>query len=65
MSHGTSAPALMNADELAAALGIPKRAVYTLARENRIPTVRIGRRVRFDVRAVVEALADVGERRGR
>ena len=65
MSQGTSAPTLVTADELAATLGIPKNAVYALARENRIPTVRIGRRVRFDVRAVVDALADAGERRGR
>ena len=48
---------LITADELAAALGIPKNAVYKLARENRIPTVRIGRRVRFDKNIVIEALS--------
>jgi excisionase family DNA binding protein len=65
VSQSTASPALITADELAAALNIPKRSVYALAREDRIPTVRIGRRVRFDVRAVVAALAVGQDGRGR
>jgi excisionase family DNA binding protein len=49
---GDTLPLLTNATDLAAALGIRKHTVYELAREGRLPSVRIGRVVRFDTAAV-------------
>ncbi len=44
-----AAPAdLIDVDEAAAMLKLPKVSVYELARTGKIPHVRIGRRVRFD-----------------
>jgi excisionase family DNA binding protein len=46
---------LLTADQAAAVLGaIPSKTVLQLAREGRLPSVRIGRHVRF-VRAELEA----------
>ncbi len=51
---------LLDADDVAALLGIPVKTVRQFAREGRLPCRRIGRHVRF-VRAEVEA-AVVDER---
>ena len=43
---------LLNADDVAALLGVPKSWVYAAAREGRIPTVQLGRYYRFRPEAV-------------
>ena len=58
--HATAAPPigrLLTAPELAEKLGsISRDRLFELAREGKIPHCRIGRSVRFDVRAVGEWL---------
>ena len=39
---------LMTPDEIAAVLRIARKTVITMAREGRIPCIRVGRFVRFD-----------------
>jgi excisionase family DNA binding protein len=43
---------LLTPDELAARWSVPKSQCYRLAREGKLPAVRIGRYVRFAVAAV-------------
>lgn len=43
----TSSSRLLTADELADRWQVPKSHVYRLAREGRVPTVKIGRYYRF------------------
>ncbi|MGZ4166542.1 MAG: helix-turn-helix domain-containing protein [Solirubrobacteraceae bacterium] len=43
---------LWTADEVAAFLRVPKQDVYLMSRRGQIPTVRLGRRVRFDPRDI-------------
>jgi excisionase family DNA binding protein len=43
-----SAKPLRDADWLAERLGVKRFTIYDLAREGRIPVVRVGRTVRFD-----------------
>jgi excisionase family DNA binding protein len=43
----SSAPRLLTADELSERWQVPKTHVYRLAREGRVPVVRIGRYFRF------------------
>jgi excisionase family DNA binding protein len=40
--------------EAAAALGISERSLWKLAKEGRIPVVRVGRSVRYDERDLVD-----------
>jgi excisionase family DNA binding protein len=49
-------PALVNAEAVAAALSLPKSCIYEYAKAGRIPSVRAGRHVRFDLVAVRVAL---------
>jgi excisionase family DNA binding protein len=49
---------LLRAEDVAGRIGASKQAVYLLARENTLPSVRWGRSVRFDpadVEAFIEA----------
>ena len=45
---------LLTPDELAERWSVPKAQVYRLAREGQVPTVRLGRYVRFDPAAVAD-----------
>ncbi len=50
------------ADEIAQILRIPKGRVYELARQGKLPAVRIGRQVRFREDAVEAWLSGLEER---
>lgn len=52
----TATPRLVTADELAELLTISRSHVYQLAHDGVIPSVKIGRNVRFEVAAVLAAL---------
>jgi excisionase family DNA binding protein len=45
---------LLNAEQAAALLSVPKSWVLAQAREDKIPHVRLGRYVRFDANALEE-----------
>ena len=47
-------PALLDAEQAGALLGVPRSWVLAEARADRIPHVRLGRYVRFDERALEE-----------
>ena len=47
---------LIDAEELAMRLNVPKSWVYASARSGRIPSVRLGKYRRFDYEAVQEAI---------
>lgn len=51
---------LMDAPGAAERLGVRLHRVYALVRENRIPSVRIGRQVRIDPAALEEWIASGG-----
>ncbi len=54
----STSPCLVTAQKVSEALSMPVPRVYELARTGRIPAVRVGRSVRFDLGAVRRALAD-------
>lgn len=47
-------PRLIDAVEVSRQLGIPQQQIYSLVRQNRIPHVRAGRRIRFSVPALLD-----------
>ena len=49
---------LLTPEQLAARLQVPVSWVYEQSRHNNIPTHRIGRYVRFDIREVLQYLAE-------
>jgi excisionase family DNA binding protein len=50
---------LLEADEVAELLGVPRTFVYALARRGELPTVRVGERyVRFRAEALAEWIAE-------
>lgn len=53
MTAITSLPRLLTADEVADATGLPKARVYELARDGDMPSVRLGRAVRFSETALL------------
>ena len=55
---------LLSAEQVAELLNIPQRTVLQLAREERLPSVVIGRRVRFS-RPAVEAAVEAAMREHR
>ena len=59
-SPPSSVSPLWTASQLAELLKVPKARVYELARLGSLPSVRIGRTVRFDVAAVTRWLRDGG-----
>ena len=60
VATGLAAPQrLLDADEVAAVLGVARTFVYTLARRGELPTVRIGDRyVRFRAQALERWIAE-------
>ena len=50
---------LLEADELADALQVPRPGVYELARQQVLPAVRIGRQIRFRQEAIETWLASL------
>ena len=50
------APQLLEADELATALKLSKHTIYRWGKTGRIPSVRLGRKVRYELDRVLEAL---------
>jgi excisionase family DNA binding protein len=55
-SYGDQRAKLDTVDVLAAWLDVSRWQVYRLVREDRIPSIRVGQRLRFDREAVREAL---------
>jgi excisionase family DNA binding protein len=55
-------PRLVEVDELAAVLGVTRWSVYRWAAQGRIPCVRAGRKVRFELERVIAALRSEGPR---
>jgi len=53
-------PVLLTAQELAQRLRVPTARVYELARQDAIPSVRLGRQIRFDCEAVARWIAAGG-----
>jgi excisionase family DNA binding protein len=47
---------LLTAEELAQYLNVTKHCIYRLVEQNRIPHLRVGRAVRFNVQEVTEYL---------
>jgi excisionase family DNA binding protein len=47
-------PSLMTAEQISAKLAVPKTRVYAAARSRELPSVRLGRYVRFDPAAVLD-----------
>jgi excisionase family DNA binding protein len=56
------APALVDADELAQALSLPRSQIMTLARQGKIPSLRVGKYVRFNLAEVELALRNGAEK---
>jgi excisionase family DNA binding protein len=56
-SQTSGAPRLVTAKQLATDLSFRLDRVYELARTGRIPSIRIGRAMRFNLEAVLQALA--------
>ena len=52
MSGAVTASRLLTADDLAERWQVPKAHVYRLTRSGQLPTVKLGRYCRYDVRAV-------------
>ena len=52
---------LLTTTQLAEQTGIPERRLYALVRDNLIPTVRLGRQVRFSKQAVEAWIAEGGQ----
>ncbi len=52
-------PSVLTADEVAAMLRISRWQAYELAKSGRLPSLRLGRAVRFPRRAVLELLGEV------
>ena len=57
---GTQAPDVMNVEEVAEYLRIPRSSVYKLAKNRRIPSQKAGRQWRFSRKAIDEWLATLG-----
>ena len=53
----TAVDELLTADEVARLLGVTPEWVYSRSRQHRIPTVRLGRYVRYRRRAILEWVA--------
>jgi excisionase family DNA binding protein len=51
---------LLQADEVAAMLGVSVQRVYALAREGLLPSVKLGRQVRFDSKQLEEWIKSGG-----
>ena len=47
---------LVSADELSEVLSLPRSSIWRLARQGSIPSIRIGRQLRFDKEAVLNSL---------
>lgn len=55
LGNGRKEGGLLTPDELADKLKIPVTWVYEQSRQNKIPTHRLGRYIRFDLREVLES----------
>ena len=62
MHSAPPAPRLVEVDEIAAVLGVTRWSVYRWAAQGRIPCVRAGRKVRFELERVIAALRSEGPR---
>ncbi len=64
-SHHDAAPLLLTEREVARALGVSARTVWTLADSGELAVVRLGRRIkRYDLRDI-QALIDARKDRGK
>lgn len=66
-SHGPSASCLkvgpltrrlLDIDEVAVYIGLSRHTVYTMVSQRRIPFVKMGRRTKFNLRAIDEWIAE-------
>jgi excisionase family DNA binding protein len=57
-------PRVVEADDVAAVLNVTKWSIYRWAAQGRIPCVRAGRKVRFELERVIAALRSEGPRVG-
>jgi excisionase family DNA binding protein len=57
MAEAVAIPKLISARQVAEATGLPYHRVFELAREGKIPCVRLGRSVWFTAEAVAAVLA--------
>ena len=57
---GLTAASLMTADDLAARWQVPKSHIYRLTRSEQLPTVRLGKYVRYTISAVEQFESDGG-----
>jgi excisionase family DNA binding protein len=55
LKQGSQAGPLLTAEELAAQLKVPVSWVYERSRQGSIPTVRVGRYIRFRLQEVVDS----------
>lgn len=51
---------MLTANQLAEKLNVSEQVIWRLARENKIPHIRIGRAMRFDLEKVLTALTPNG-----
>jgi excisionase family DNA binding protein len=64
-AQAPAAPLLLTARQAAAALQVCEKTLWTLTRDGKLPAVRIGRAVRYDVadvRRFIEAAKAAGSR---
>jgi len=57
VERATEVDDLLTADEVARLLGVTPERVHSRSRQHRIPTVRLGRYVRYRRRAILEWVA--------
>lgn len=54
---GSAVPALLTAGEVAVVLRVPRSTIYELARNRRIPFLKVGRRTLFDQQSLFDWVA--------
>ena len=61
VSNGHKESGLLTAEELASRLRVPKSWVYEQSRQDRLPTVRVGKYIRFELHEVLKVFKPVNE----
>jgi excisionase family DNA binding protein len=60
-ANGHKESGLLTAEELASRLRVPKSWVYEQSRQDRLPTVRVGKYIRFELQEVLKVFKPVNE----
>ena len=58
-SNGRKESDLLTVEELASRLKVPKSWIYEQSRQDRLPTVRVGKYIRFDLHEVLKVFKPV------